>query len=394
MNPEEVGFSTERLGRLHSFIQKQVGAGKYSGAITLIARNGKIADWQTFGYRDVEARLPMEKDTIVRIYSMTKIITTVAVMMLFEEGHFGLEDPIGDYISELKNLKVFKGGTVEKPEVVDAVRAVTIKQLLTHTSGIRYGDANTVGGQLYRNAKPQESSSLQEFIGILGKLPLLDQPGEKWGYGYSVDVLGRLIEVVSGKALEDFLQERIFAPLGMKDTSFFVPDEEKSRLAKVYERGADGKLEEKKNPNPRSLGPPYQPGKRMPSGGGGLFSTIGDYARFGQMLLNDGKFEGKQFLGRKTIELMRINHLAHMDPPTINPEPLGFGLGGSVVTDLVKTSALGSIGTFGWGGYATTSVDLDFKEKCLFLFFFQHVPYDQDGIFGKCSGLAYQALVD
>ncbi|MSU61960.1 MAG: class C beta-lactamase-related serine hydrolase [Pedosphaera sp.] len=135
-------------------------------------------------------------------------------------------------------------------------------------------------------------------------------------------------------------------------------------------------------------------GKSMPSGGGGLFSTIGDYARFGQMLLNDGRFDGKQFLGRKTIELMRVNHLSHLDPPKINPEPLGFGLGGSVVTDLAKTGAPGSIGTFGWGGYATTSVEMDSKEKCLFLFFFQHLPYDQDGILGKCSRLAYQALVD
>ncbi len=368
--PEEVGFSAERLDRFKTFVKKQVDARKYSGAITLIARNGKIADWQTFGYRDLESLIPMEKDTIVRIYSMSKIITTVAVMMLFEEGHFGLDDSIGDYIPELRNLKVFKGGTVEKPEVVDAVRPVTIKHLLTHTSGIRYGDANTVGGQLYRNSKLEESGSLEVFVRKLGKLPLLHQPGEKWGYGYSVDVLGRLVEVVSGKMFDDLLEQRLFVPLGMKDTGFLVPQEKMSRLAKIYERSAAGKLEERKDPNPRSLGAPHSPGKRMPSGGGGLFSTIGDYARFGQMLLNDGRLEGKQFLGRKTIELMRVNHLSHMDPPLINPEPLGFGLGGSVVTDLALTSAPGSIGTLGWAGYATTSIEMDFHEKCQFLFFF------------------------
>ena len=389
--PEDVGFSSERLGRLRAFVQKQVDTGKYSGAITLIARNGKIVDWRSFGYRDIAEHSPMEKDTIVRIYSMSKIITSVAVMMLFEEGHFGLDDPIGDYIPELKNLKVFKGGTVEKPEVVDSVRPVTVKHLLTHTSGITYGWENSPADQLYTRANLDESVSLQEFVSKLGKLPLLHQPGEKWSYGYSVDVLGRLVEVVSGKTFEEFLEQRIFVPLGMKDTAFYVPDGKKSRLAKIYRRVGDGNMEVATNL--LSVGS-YQPGKSMARGGAGMFSSIGDFARLGQMLLNDGNFEGKQFLGRKTIELMRLNHLSHLNPPLINPEPLGFGLGGSVVTDLVKTSAPGSIGTFGWGGYATTSIDMDFKEKCLLLFFFQHLPYDQDGILGKCSRLTYQALVD
>jgi CubicO group peptidase (beta-lactamase class C family) len=390
--PEDVGFSTERLRRLHAFVQKQVDAAKYSGAITLIARNGKIADWQAFGCRDLEARTPMEKDTIFRIYSMSKIITSVAVMMLFEEGCFGLEDPIGDYIPELKNLKVFKGGTVEKPEVVDAVRPITIKQLLTHTSGITYGWENSPAAQLYGRAKLDESVSLQEFVSKLGKLPLLHQPGEKWDYGYSVDVLGRLVEVVSGKTFEEFLEQRVFIPLGMKDTGFFVPEEKKSRLAKIYGRTGDGKLRE--STKLFSVGS-YRPGKGMPRGGAGIFSTIGDFTRLGQMLLNNGRFDGKQFLGRKTIELMLVNHVAHLDPPTISDPPgFGFGLGGSVVTDLAKTGMPGSIGNFGWSGYASTSIEVDFKEKCLLLFFFQHLPCDQDGILGKCSRLAYQALVD
>ncbi len=164
-------------------------------------------------------------------------------MMLYEEGHFGLDDPIGEYIPELKNLKVFKGGTVEKPEVVDAVRPVTIKHLLTHTSGITYGWENSPSAQLYKNAKLDDSLSLQEFVSKLGKLPLVHQPGEKWDYGYSVDLLGRLVEVVSSKTFENFLEQRIFVPLGMKDTGFYVSDEKRSRLAKVYRRLGDGKME-------------------------------------------------------------------------------------------------------------------------------------------------------
>jgi CubicO group peptidase (beta-lactamase class C family) len=218
----------------------------------------------------------MEKDTIVRIYSMTKIITTVAVMMLFEEGHFGLDDPIGDYIPELKNLKVFRGGTVEKLETVEAIRPITIKHLLTHTSGITYGWENSPAGQLYKNAQLNDSGSLKEFIAKLSQLPLLHQPGEKWDYGYSVDVLGRLVEVVSGQTFEDFLDHRIFLPLEMKDSGFFVSDEKQSRLAKVYERTGDGTL--RGATNLLSVGS-YRPGKGLPSGGGGLFSTIGDYAR-------------------------------------------------------------------------------------------------------------------
>jgi CubicO group peptidase (beta-lactamase class C family) len=390
--PEEVGFSTERLGRLHAFVRKQIEAEKYSGAITLIARNGKITDWQTFGFRDLEDHLPMERDTIVRIYSMTKIITTVAVMMLFEEGHFGLNDPISDFIPELKNPKVFKGGTVEKLEVADAQRAITIKNLLTHTSGITHGWGNNPAEQLYRNAKLEDSSSLKDLVVKISQLPLVHQPGEKWEYGYSLDVLARLVEVISGQSFEDFLAQRIFKPLEMKDTGFFVPEEKKSRLAKVYQRTSDGRLIVATNLY--SVGA-YRPGKGLPTGSYGLFSTIGDYARFGQMLLDGGRYEGKQLLGRKTVELMHVNHLAHLDPPEISDPPgFGFGFGGAVVTDLAKTGTLGSIGNLGWEGYATTSVEMDFKEKCLFLFFFQHLPYDQDRILEKCSQLGYQALVN
>jgi CubicO group peptidase (beta-lactamase class C family) len=390
--PDEVGFSADRLSRLATFVRKQVDTRKYSGATTLIARHGKIVDWQTFGHRDLEARAPMEKDTIVRIYSMSKIVTTVAVMMLFEEGNFGLDDPISKFVPELKDMKVFKGGTVEKPETVAALHPITIKHLLTHTSGITYGWENNPAGQLYRNAHLDDSASLKEFIDKLSQLPLLHQPGEKWAYGYSVDVLGRLVEVVSGQTFEDFLARRIFVPLKMNDTGFFVPDEKKSRLAKVYERTADGTMREATKLN--GVGS-YRPGKGFPSGGGGLFSTIGDFARFGQMLLNGGSLENQQILGRKTVELMHVNHIAHLDPPTIDDPPgFGFGFGGFVVTDLARTGTLGSIGNLGWEGYATTSIEMDFKESCQFLFFFQHLPYNQDGVLEKCTRLAYQALVD
>jgi CubicO group peptidase (beta-lactamase class C family) len=376
-NPAELGFSVDRLDRLHRFLQSKVEAQKYSGAITFISRNGKIVDCQTFGYRDLEARAQMQKDTIVRLYSMSKLITTVAVMMLYEEGQFGLDDPVGDYIPEFKNPKVFKGGTVKKPELVDAVRPITIRHLLTHTSGITYGWENNVPGEIYRNAALEKSSSLQDFVSKLGHLPLHHQPGEIWDYGYSVDILGYLVEVISGKTFENFLADRIFQPLKMKDTGFFVPEEKQGRLAKIYKRTDSSGLAVANNL--LSIGA-YRPGHGFPSGGGGLFSTIGDYARFAQMLLDNGRFEGRQLLGRKTVELMHVNHLVHLSPPTIpDPPGLGFGFGGSVVTDLGRTGTLGSVGNLGWGGYATTSVEIDWKEKCVFLFFFQHLPYDQDG---------------
>jgi len=390
--PEKAGFSQERLEKMHGLIRSYIDQGKHAGAIAVIARNGKLVDFTTYGFRDLEARAPMRSDTIVRVYSMSKVITSVAVLMLYEEGRFSLTDPISMYIPELKDLKVCVGGSPDEPKLVDAKRPITIKHLLTHTSGLPYEfSAIEPVKTMHQRADLWESTSLKDFIQRLAKLPLVQQPGEGFTYGVNIDVLGYLIEVISGQPLEQFMQERIFNPLKMKDTGFDVPPEKMSRLAKIYEAGPDGKLREAKV----SFGAYAEKGRGIPSGGGGLFSTAGDYLRFGQMLLNGGKLDGKQILGRKTVELMMANNLTDLERGSQPGNPSeGFGLGGGVRLDLAKGNSLGSIGQFGWNGAATTSFNIDPKEKTVVLLLTQHFPYNQTGIFAKFYTLFYQALVD
>jgi CubicO group peptidase (beta-lactamase class C family) len=389
--PGALGFSPERLEKLHAMVQEHIDAEKHAGAISMIVRHGKIADWRAYGYRDLETKAPMERNTIVRIYSMSKIITSVAVLMLHEEGRFRLDQPIGDFIPELKKMKVFAGGTADAPVLVDAKSPITIKQLLTHTAGFTYDSTNNPVEQLNGRADLWNAPNFKEFMTRVSQLPLAHQPGEAFLYGINTDVLGYLVEVVSGQKFEDFLQQRIFAPLKMTDTAFYVPETKTARMAKIYELGPDGKL----RPAKAILNSYHGPGQGFPSGGGGLYSTIDDYARFGQMLLNGGCLDGQQILGRKTVELMTVNHLNHLARQThIWSESDGFGLGGSVRLDLAKGNSLGSIGQFGWSGAATTYFNLDPKEKTLALLFVQHFPHNQHGIFGKFSTLFYQSLVE
>jgi CubicO group peptidase (beta-lactamase class C family) len=389
--PVEEGFSPQRLEKMHTMIQRHIAEGKHAGAISMIVRDGKIVDWQAYGCRDLETKAPMERNTIVRIYSMSKVITSVAVLMLHEEGRFKLDDPVANYIPELKNMKVFKGGTADNPELVDAKSPITIKHLLTHTAGFTYGSTNHPVEALNERADLWNAPTFKEFIGRVCKLPLAHQPGEAFRYGINTDVLGYLVEIVSGQKFEDFLEQRIFRPLRLRDTAFYVPEEKRSRLAKIYELGPDGNL----RPAKPILDSYRGPGQGFPSGGGGLYSTIGDYARFGQMLLNGGKLDGEQILGRKAVELMMANHLNHLERQThIWSNSDGFGLGGSVRIDLAKGNGLGSVGQFGWTGAATTYFNLDPKEKTLALLFVQHFPHDQHGIFWKFSTLFYQSLVD
>jgi len=386
--PEKEGLSSERLERLHQRFDQMVREGKKAGAITMIVRNGRVADWKTYGYRDVAHRLPMEKDTICRIWSMSKVITSVAVMMLVEEGKLALSEPIDQYIPELKGLKVLTGGTADQPELVDAVRPVTVKHLLTHTSGLTYTWGDHPVAQLYGRKKIFENGTLKEFIGKVASLPLLAQPGEKYNYGINTDVLGYLVQVVSDMPFDKFVQNRILTPLRMNDTSFDVPKEKLSRVAKTY-TFKDGKLSE--NP-PDDLTGNTTPG--VPYGGMGLYSTIGDYSRFGQMLLNGGQLDGVRLLGRKTVELMTVNHLNNLAAPHIGGSgAYGFGLGGSVRVDLAKGNIPGSLGQFGWDGAATTYFRMDPKERIVSLVFFQYMPFDRPAL-ELFSTLFYQAIVD
>jgi len=388
--PESQGLSSERLERLHAGIQRFVDEGKHAGAVSLVARNGRIVDWRAYGKRDLEAGLPMEKDTICRIYSMSKIVTSVAVLSLLEEARFRLDDPIGDYLPELARMKVLTGGTVEKPLLADAKVPITIRHLLTHTSGLTYDFGDGTIDKIFREVKPFEAASMGEFLQRVSRLPLAHEPGERFTYGVSTDVLGALVEKVSGRSLAEFMEERIFRPLGMKDTGFGVPEAKRGRLAKVYEKSPDGGL----RPVKRLLEREPVPLPKLLSGGGGLFSTTGDYLRFMQMLLNGGELDGARVLSPKTVELMMANHLTFASRPFRDNPSEGFGLGGAVRVDLARDGGLGSVGQFGWSGMATTYASLDPKEQTVALLFVQHLPYDEHEVFWRFSTLFYQAVVD
>src|SRR6059036_1893153 len=305
-SPKAAGFDPARLEVLHATTKRFVEEGKHAGLITLLARDGKLVDFQTYGYRDLEKQLPMERDTICRMYSMSKIVTCAATLVLFEDGRFNLDDPVGKYLPELKDMKVWAGGTQDAPKLEPLKRPISIKHLLTHTSGLIYdfaGDDELT--KLWRSADLWIGPGLTNFITKLSQLPLKHQPGDAYTYGVNMDVLGALIERVSGRTFGAFLNERMFRPLGMKDTGFDVPSEKMNRLAKTYQHGPDGKFVEAE---PLIKTWP-EPGRGIEAGGAGIFSTAGDFARFAQMLCNGGTLEGKRILGRKTIELMAANHM-------------------------------------------------------------------------------------
>lgn len=391
--PQSQGFSPDRLERMHRMVQSYVDEGKHAGIITAVVRNGHIVDFKTYGYRNLATKDPMKRDTIVRIYSMSKVITSAAVMQLVEQSRISLEDPIDRYLPELKHLKVCVGGTADSPQLTDATRPITIKHLLTHTAGFAYDfSAGEPVKTLYQRADLLNAPSLPDFIARLAKLPLTQQPGAGFCYGVNMDVLGALVEKVSGQPFEEYLEQHLCQPLGMKDTGFDVPPEKMSRLAHLYEPGPNGPLRE-------VTMPPYgsypDKGRSFASGGGGMFSTADDYLRFAQMLLNGGRLNGKQVLGRKSVELMTANHITFLDHPTVgNNQWQGFGLGGEVRVDLASANKLGSVGQFGWNGAATTTFNIDPKEKTVALLFAQHLPYDQHGIFARFYTLFYASLVD
>jgi len=393
-NPAAAGFSADRLDTLHRNLRASIDAGKYSGYILLLARDGEIVDFRAHGHRDLEARAPMEKDSIVRIFSMSKIITSTAILMLMEEGRLRLGDPAENYLPALKNRKVFTGGTADAPQLVDANRPFTIRDLLTHTAGYYYDEtwsSDPVPAELMKRAKIFEATSLDDFIQRVATVPLHEQPGTRYRYGINTDILGAIVEKASGQPLDQFLQQRIFAPLGMRDTSFWVPKEKQSRVAKVYQRDASGQLV----PSAWANAPLAAPDRPLFSGGGGLYSTAGDYLRFAQMLLNGGELDGTRILSRKTVELMTQNHIAHLaNPHPFNIPSQGFGLGVRILTDLGQSTLLGSPGTFGWDGAATTKVEMDPTERLVSIVLFQHVPFNQDDIFATWANGYYAALID
>jgi CubicO group peptidase (beta-lactamase class C family) len=389
-DPAKLDLDPDRLELLHRGIRRFVDRGQHAGIAIMLVREGKVVDTFEAGFRNLEVEIPMTRDTIVRIYSLTKIVVSVAALTLLEEGKLGLLDPVTDYLPEFQDAKVFVGGTMKDPELVSPQRPITIQHLFTHTSGLIYDAPGEPIGQFYQALHKRGAKTLEQLVNAVARLPLKWHPGTRFAYGFSTDVLGRVIELVSGRRLNLFLRERLFEPLNMVDTEYSVDASRKDRLAKVYEHGSDGVL----RPVTSLLGESIYGQRDFPQGGGGLFSTLDDYARFAQMLCNRGTLDGHRLIGRKTWELMVANHLTIASVPYCdNAVGHGFGLGVAVRIDNGAAGALGTLNSFGWTGMATTYCRIDPEERLVALCFAQHLPYDQHGLFQRFTNLSYQALV-
>ncbi|MCL5744596.1 MAG: beta-lactamase family protein [Acidobacteria bacterium] len=391
--PEQAGLSPGRLARVNAVMRQHVESGRLAGASGLIARDGKVVFRETWG--------DLKPDSIVRMYSMTKAVTGVAAMILYEEGRFALSEPLSKYLPEFKEMRVARESTGTGGKriyyTVPADRAITIRDLFRHTSGLDYnGPRDETGEFAYKKlglqgGAPKVNFDLAEAVRRLAGAPLVDQPGTTWRYGYSVDILGRLVEVTSGQTLDRFCQERIFAPLGMKDSGFFVPEEKWNRLAVLYAPKKGGGIE-------RSQSPAQESFKKKPVlllGGAGLVSTLDDYARFCMMLLNGGQLDGARILGRKSVELMRSDHLGKLARTGgALSDGDGFGLTFAINLGPGKSAEVGSEGTFRWSGAAGTTFWIDPKEHMIAVFLIQVLPPRDIPAGQQFMRLSYQALVD
>jgi CubicO group peptidase (beta-lactamase class C family) len=381
--PTDVGLSAERLDRITQWVKAEVAKGTIPGAVTLIARHGKVAYFETAGVLDADTKAPMSKDAIFRIYSMSKPITTVAAMMLVEQGKLTLDEPLAKYIPAFKEMKVGveSKGEDGKPklELVDAKKPITIQDLLRHTSGVTYGffgDLLVKKAYLEADVRAADPDNA-EFAERIAKLPLAFQPGTTWDYSHSTDILGRVIEVVSGKSLYQFEKENILDPIGMPDTSFYVADAAKhARIAEPFKNDRTIGVGTEFN-DPRET-------KKWESGGGGMVGTVGDYARFLMMLSNGGTLDGKRYLGPKTIAYMTSDHTAGVitPGPYYLPGPgYGFGLGFAVRKEAGVALTPGSVGDYNWGGAGGTYFWVDPKEDMFVVFGMQsprnRVPFRQ-----------------
>jgi CubicO group peptidase (beta-lactamase class C family) len=401
--PESVGFSSERLERLHAAIQQEIDAKKtMAGTVTLLARHGKLVDLKAYGKKDLASGAPMTTDTIFRAFSMTKVVTGVAMMILYEQGKWNPQDPISKYIPEFTHLKVFKGVDANGKMIVeDPVHPPTMHELMTHTAGFTYGlFGDGPVDKMYQSTGVMASKNLQEMINKLANIPLLYQPGTKWVYSVSMDVQGYIIEKISGQSLPDFMHDHIFAPLKMKDSGFFVPKEKWNRFATLYGEDSSGAL---------LAAPPiagaglsdYKSQPTMPSGGGGMVSTAQDYARFAQMLLNGGELDGVRILAPSTVQLMSSNHLPpslmtgefFIGPETIRPG-MGWGYDCAVFTDPAAADEIVGKGTFFWLGAADTWFWIDPTNDIVFVGMTQHmIGPNQPNVEQISRPAVYQALV-
>lgn len=412
-SPESVGMSSARFGRLEDHLKRNyIDNGRFPCTQTLVYRRGKVVHSAVQGFADVERKVPVKDDTIFRIYSMTKPITSVAFMMLVEEGRVALDEPVHKYIPEWKNLSVFMGGMPSlgsKPPPVPqfitrpVARPMQIVDLLRHTSGLTYGFQNrSMVDGAYRQMKigeVEKAGTMQTMIEGLSKLPLEFSPGEAWNYSVSTDVLGYLVEVISGKPFEQFLKERIFDPLGMNDTGFHVPSAKADRLAACY--SADGKGGKVLQDDPKTSS--YLEAPSFVSGGGGLASTAADYLTFCRALIHNGEIGGVRLLSPKTLQLMTSNHLPggkylpEMSRSLFSEAAyngIGFGLGFSVTIDPAQTLIPGSNGEYSWGGAATTSFWIDPAEDLIAIFMTQVLPSGAYPVRRELRTLIYSAITE
>ncbi len=404
IDPSEVGLDADRLSRIDRHFQRYVEDGRLAGWSAVVTRGGKIAHVGMHGQRDAEADLPVQADTLWRIYSMTKPITSVAVMMLVEEGLIELNDPVSRYIPAFGAGRVYIKGSAMKPVTVPITEPMRVWHLLTHTSGLTYGFHHTHPTDAIYRAHGYEWG-VPKGVDLAGAcdawagMPLAFQPSAEWNYSVSTDVLGRVVEVASGQSLDEFFAQRILEPLGMTDTSFSVSEQNVERLAALYSPNPQtGRFIRNKAMGDAVLTPPT-----CLSGGGGLVSTAADYHRFTQMLLNGGELDGTRLLGSRTVDYMTQNHLPggadleEFGRPLFAESPLlgtGFGLGFSVVIDAAEGKVLSSPGEFAWGGAASTAFWVDPAEELTALFFTQLLPSSTHPIRSQLRTLVYQAVVD
>jgi CubicO group peptidase (beta-lactamase class C family) len=403
IDPSEAGFDPDRLVRIDRHFAHYVDDGRLPGWQVVVSRGGAIVHASTYGRRDLESGAPWADDTIVRLYSMTKPITSVAAMMLYEEGAFQLKDLVSDFIPSFSDTQVFRSGSSLKPVLEPQVEPMRIWHLLTHTAGLTYGFHNSHAvDAIYRKEGFEwghpPGEDLEQICERWARLPLVFQPGSSWNYSVATDVLGRIVELASGQPLDEFIRSRITGPLKMSETEFWVPDERRHRLAGLYVPHPTTGLAV---PSPMSADVAERPA--MISGGGGLCGTAADYLRFAHMLLNRGELDGVRLLGSRTVEFMTENHL----PGNVDLEEfgqstfaetqfdgVGFGLGFSVNLDPVANEVLGSPGEFAWGGAASTAFWVDPLEDVVAVFLTQLLPSSTHPIRPQLKQLVYQALVD
>ena len=404
VSPESVGLSASRLERITRHLEERyVAPGKIAGCLSLVARRGEVAFLEAQGLMDRERAKPMTPDTLFRIYSMTKPITSVALMMLYEEGQFELSTPVHRFIPEWKNLRVYRQGRYPHFLTEPCQRPMTIKDLFVHMSGLTYGFMERTNvDSAYRRVKVADQmngATLKDMIEKLAEIPLEFSPGTAWNYSVSTDILGYLVEVISGQSLDVFFRERIFEPLGMSDTSFAVPPEKLDRFAANYARQLDKKLILEDDPQSS----PYGDEVTFFSGGGGLVSTASDYLRFCLMLQNGGELDGVRLLGPKTVELMTRNHLPKDQDLTevsvglfgeVEMQGTGFGLGFSINLGPARQGAIGSAGEYAWGGAASTIFWIDPAEELVVIFMTQLMPSRTYNFRGQLKSLVYSSIVD